>query len=249
MRGDCHRPSILQPHGWLTRYASAAHRSGWMDCALAGVRGRTSPTDICPGVQILDRINDPSAKLAVYRTGAVAAMLLQRSCRKPQTQSRVGGFEISRARICVHLGLLPCTAVGKARTALSGAVWREKCTAEERQNSAAIFVAPHLQPAVPGSRHSSAPWLRRSDVACVVCARRISIRRRGQRSYPDKCAGRPVHACSRIPHRLLPPNRGYRTATGASGAEILWAAGVHKDEDIACPTIFHRNRPKPGAGP
>jgi hypothetical protein len=249
MRGDCHRPKIAQPHGWATRYASAAHRTSWMDCALAGVRGRTSPTDLSPGVQILDRINDPSAKLAVHRTGAVAAMLLQRSCRKPQTQSRVGGFEISRARICVHLGLLPYTAVGNARAALSGAVWRERCPAEERQNAAAIFVAPHLQPAVHGSRHSSLPWLQRSAVAYVVCARRISIQRRGQRSYRDKCVGRPVRACSSIPHQILPPGRGYRTATGAAGAEILWAAGVHKYEDVACPTIFHRNRPKPGAGP
>src|SRR3546814_2352764 len=79
------------------RAASPAHRPRRMDGSLARIGGRRAPADLSPGVEILDFIDDASAKLAIGVPGPVAAMLLEGAGRKLEMQGGIGRSEIARA--------------------------------------------------------------------------------------------------------------------------------------------------------
>src|SRR3546814_12513754 len=69
-----------------------------MDGSLARIGGRRAPADLSPGVEILDPIDDASAKLAIGGPGPVAAMLLEGAGRQPAMQGGIGRSEIARAK-------------------------------------------------------------------------------------------------------------------------------------------------------
>lgn len=64
-----------------------------MNHAFAGIAGGTAQTLFGPGIEISDRVDDPPAKLAIDWPRTKTAMLLQRTGRKTEVDSSVGGSQ------------------------------------------------------------------------------------------------------------------------------------------------------------
>ena len=62
---------------------------GWVDRSAPDRRSR-SGTEIGPGLQIIERINDAAADLAVLRPRSVGAMLLERAAERPRNRAASG---------------------------------------------------------------------------------------------------------------------------------------------------------------
>lgn len=66
-----------------------------MDHAVAGIAGRAAQTEFGPGIEIGDRINDPSAEFMISRPGSETAMLFKRASGQAQMQRGIGCTQIS----------------------------------------------------------------------------------------------------------------------------------------------------------
>lgn len=62
----------------------------------AGIGGRATCPQSCPGFQVVDGIDDPPAKFAEHRAGAIAAMLFERACGKAEMDGGIGCFQVAR---------------------------------------------------------------------------------------------------------------------------------------------------------
>src|SRR6516225_7800390 len=77
----------------MTRYCAAL---GWVDCSGAWIGGRGLGTEIGPGLQIIERIYDAAADLAVLRPRSVSAMLLKRTARETEKSRGLGRAQKAR---------------------------------------------------------------------------------------------------------------------------------------------------------
>jgi hypothetical protein len=66
-----------------------------MDGADARIGGGVPQPKGRPGIEILERVDDPTAELAVHRTRSVTPMLLESTGGQSQMDRGVGGFEIA----------------------------------------------------------------------------------------------------------------------------------------------------------
>src|SRR3546814_10610206 len=87
------RTDPLCPYTTLFR---SLHRARRMDSACARIRRRMALADLGPGVEIVDRIDDATAELAIDRTRSVAAMLFEGPRRQADMDGGVGCFQKSR---------------------------------------------------------------------------------------------------------------------------------------------------------
>src|SRR5262249_32363968 len=74
-------------NGGLIRQSAALGR---IDRSGAGIRGRCLCAEIGPGLQIIERVDDASADLAVLRASAVGAMLFERTAGESEETRSVG---------------------------------------------------------------------------------------------------------------------------------------------------------------
>src|SRR5712691_11042828 len=72
---------------WCSRDQSplgGKHGSG------AGIGGRALGAEIGPGLEIVERINDPTTDLSIFRSGAVGAVLFERAAGQTEEASSLG---------------------------------------------------------------------------------------------------------------------------------------------------------------
>src|SRR6516162_6219651 len=77
----------------MTRYRAAL---GGVDRSRAGIGGRGLGTEIGPGLQIIERIYDAAADLAVLRPRSVGAMLLKRTAGEAKKSRSLGRAQKAR---------------------------------------------------------------------------------------------------------------------------------------------------------
>src|SRR5262245_61643123 len=87
-------PPSLAARGERLRRRGAALRR--VDRSGAGIRGRGLRATIRPGLEVVERVDDPSTNLPVDRAGAVGAMLLERSAGETQESGRLGCAQKAR---------------------------------------------------------------------------------------------------------------------------------------------------------
>ena len=95
---------------------------GGEDGSDAGIGGRILGADIGPGLEVVERIDDAAADLAVLRTRAVGAVLLQRATGQAEESRGFGRSEKARRQTGQGIGHSRASVISWSATEVGGAL-------------------------------------------------------------------------------------------------------------------------------